>query len=56
MQPGGDLSIRGDEKAFRGGYRRIIAGFNKTLETITEPINEAMRLAGVMPLVTLPQV
>ncbi|HPP77564.1 Cache 3/Cache 2 fusion domain-containing protein [Methanospirillum sp.] len=41
----GDLSIRGDEKAFRGGYRRIIAGFNKTLETITEPVNEAMRLA-----------
>ncbi len=24
----------------------IIAGFNKTLETITEPVNEAMRLAG----------
>ncbi|WP_373838260.1 methyl-accepting chemotaxis protein [Methanospirillum sp.] len=42
----GDLSIRGDDKAFRGGYRRIIAGFNKTLETITEPVNEAMRLAG----------
>lgn len=42
----GDLSIRGDEKAFRGGYRMIIAGFNKTLETITEPVNEAMRLAG----------
>jgi HAMP domain-containing protein len=42
----GDLSVRGDEKAFRGGYRMIIAGFNKTLETITEPVNEAMRLAG----------
>ncbi|PWR75204.1 methyl-accepting chemotaxis protein [Methanospirillum stamsii] len=42
----GDLSIRGDEKAFRGGYRMIIAGFNKTLESITEPVNEAMRLAG----------
>jgi len=41
----GDLSVRGDEKAFRGGYRMIIAGFNKTLETITEPVNEAMRLA-----------
>ncbi|MCK9308015.1 MAG: methyl-accepting chemotaxis protein, partial [Methanoculleus sp.] len=41
----GDLSIRGDEKAFRGGYRMIIAGFNKTLESITEPVNEAMRLA-----------
>ncbi len=42
----GDLSVRGNEKAFRGGYRMIIAGFNKTLETITEPVNEAMRLAG----------
>jgi methyl-accepting chemotaxis protein len=41
----GDLSIRGDETAFRGGYRMIIAGFNKTLESITEPVNEAMRLA-----------
>ena len=42
----GDLSVRGDETAFSGGYRMIIAGFNKTLETITEPVNEAMRLAG----------
>ncbi|MDV2481222.1 HAMP domain-containing protein [Methanoculleus sp. Wushi-C6] len=41
----GDLSIRGDETAFRGGYRMIIAGFNKTLESITEPVDEAMRLA-----------
>jgi len=41
----GYLSIRGDEKAFRGGYRMIIAGFNRTLESITEPVNEAMRLA-----------
>jgi methyl-accepting chemotaxis protein len=42
----GDLKIRGDEKAFHGSYRRIIAGFNKTLDRITEPVNEAMRLAG----------
>ncbi|MBR1369652.1 chemotaxis protein [Methanocalculus chunghsingensis] len=42
----GDLKVRGDEKAFRGSYRRIIVGFNKTLERITEPVNEAMRLAG----------
>ena len=41
----GDLSVRGDESAFKGGYRMIIAGFNRTLETITEPVNEAMRLA-----------
>jgi len=41
----GDLSVRGDEKAFSGGYRMIIAGFNRTLETITEPVNEVMRLA-----------
>jgi methyl-accepting chemotaxis protein len=42
----GDLKVRGNEKAFRGSFRRIIAGFNKTLERITEPVNEAMRLAG----------
>ncbi|MCP1715807.1 methyl-accepting chemotaxis protein [Methanocalculus alkaliphilus] len=42
----GDLKVRGDERAFRGSYRRIIVGFNKTLERITEPVNEAMRLAG----------
>jgi methyl-accepting chemotaxis protein len=41
----GDLSVRGNEDAFHGGYRMIIAGFNKTLESITEPVNEAMRLA-----------
>ncbi len=41
----GDLSVRGNEHAFHGGYRMIIAGFNKTLETITEPVNEAMRLS-----------
>lgn len=41
----GDLSVRGDETAFKGGYRMIIAGFNRTLESITEPLNEAMRLA-----------
>lgn len=41
----GDLSVRGNEKEFRGGYKMIIAGFNKTLESITEPVNEAMRLA-----------
>ncbi len=41
----GDLSVRGNETAFHGGYRMIIAGFNKTLETITVPMNEAMRLA-----------
>ena len=41
----GDLSVRGNEQAFHGGYRMIIAGFNKTLETITEPVNEAMRLS-----------
>jgi methyl-accepting chemotaxis protein len=43
----GDLSVRGNSQAFRGGYRMIIAGFNKTLETITEPVNEAMRLARI---------
>ncbi len=41
----GDLSIRGDEKAFKGGYKQIIAGFNTTLQILTTQMHESMRLA-----------
>ena len=41
----GNLSIRGDESSFQGGYQDIIAGFNKTLENILIPLHEAMKLA-----------
>ncbi len=41
----GNLSVRGDESAFQGGYRDIIHGFNVTLENLLIPINEAMYLS-----------
>jgi methyl-accepting chemotaxis protein len=36
----GDLQARGNAAQFEGGYRRIINGFNQTLDAIIEPINE----------------
>lgn len=37
----GELSVRGDMDKFKGGYREIIDGFNKTIDAIVEPIKEA---------------
>lgn len=37
----GDLGIRGDSSAFKGGYAEIIQGFNSTLDAVIEPIDEA---------------
>jgi len=34
----GDLSVRGDDSKFSGGFYDIIHGFNELLDTITEPI------------------
>jgi methyl-accepting chemotaxis protein len=36
----GDLQVRGNAAQFEGGYRRIINGFNQTLDAIIKPINE----------------
>ena len=41
----GDLTVRGDYSHLEGSYRDIIVGFNKTLELLITPINEAMNLA-----------
>lgn len=41
----GNLTARGNESAFRGGYKDIINGFNATLENLIGPINEAMNLS-----------
>ncbi|NLW11915.1 MAG: HAMP domain-containing protein [Clostridiaceae bacterium] len=38
---GGDLSKRADVDAFEGGYRRIIDGFNKTIDALVAPIQDA---------------
>lgn len=37
----GKLDIRGNEEAFTGSYREIVAGVNKTLDAVMGPINEA---------------
>ncbi len=38
----GNLETRGDTEKFRGGYREIIEGFNRTLDAIVEPLNTAL--------------
>jgi methyl-accepting chemotaxis protein len=38
----GDLSHRGDAFQFEGGYRELVEGFNRTLDNILRPINEAV--------------
>lgn len=38
----GDLQFRGDPQKYQGGYRMVVEGFNKTLDAINEPINEAL--------------
>lgn len=37
----GELSVRGNMDKFKGGYRDIIDGFNKTIDAIVAPIEEA---------------
>ena len=42
----GKLGTRGDVNRFQGGYREIVEGVNATLDSVINPVNEAMRLAG----------
>ncbi|MDK2942123.1 MAG: methyl-accepting chemotaxis protein [Acetobacterium sp.] len=37
----GNLSNRGDPDRFKGGYAKVINGFNQTLDAVIAPINEA---------------
>lgn len=37
----GNLKARSDESKFQGGYRQILEGFNKALDAVEEPIEEA---------------
>ncbi|HCC07109.1 MAG TPA: methyl-accepting chemotaxis protein [Clostridiales bacterium] len=37
----GRLSVRGNEDAFKGGYKDIVKGVNKTLDAVIEPVKEA---------------
>lgn len=36
----GHLTVRGDLKKFKGTYRDMVDGFNKTLDAVVEPIKE----------------
>lgn len=42
----GKLSVRGNADKFKGGYHDIVAGINKTLDGVVEPLNEAMRISN----------
>jgi len=42
----GQLQERGDAAQFNGEYHNIISGLNNTLDSVMNPVNEAMRLSG----------
>ncbi len=42
----GQLKERGDATQFNGEYKNIITGLNNTLDSVINPVNEAMRLSG----------
>jgi len=39
----GKLGVRGNEEAFKGGWKELLKGINKTLDAV-------MRLLGKLPL------
>lgn len=55
----GELSTRGNEEQFNGGYRKIVAGMNQTLEAISIPLDVAKdfiaALAGGTQLDMIPE-
>jgi methyl-accepting chemotaxis protein len=44
----GDLSFRGDEEKFSGGFKELVVSLNKTLDTIILPVNEGTEVLSVM--------
>lgn len=42
----GELSVRADAEEHKGAYRKIIEGFNATLDAVTNPVNEAAAVLG----------
>lgn len=51
----GNLSSRGDTDSFQGGYRDIIAGFNRTLDAVIDPLNVAARYMNQISSGTIPE-
>ena len=50
----GNLHIRVDVNRHQGSYAMLVKGMNETLDAVVGPIEEAMRVAGNMPVVTWP--
>ncbi len=44
----GELQIRGDLRNFEGDYLKILAGFNRTLDAIIEPVDETAAVLAEM--------
>ncbi|AKA67265.1 methyl-accepting chemotaxis protein [Clostridium scatologenes] len=44
----GNLSIRGNADKFKGGYREVIQGINKTMDAVVKPIEEASNIMQKM--------
>jgi methyl-accepting chemotaxis protein len=42
----GKLEVRGETRKFSGGYQEIVAGINRTLDVVLEPLNEANEVLG----------
>ncbi|ACL17901.1 methyl-accepting chemotaxis protein [Methanosphaerula palustris] len=42
----GKLANRADTTRHLGDYKKVIGGFNRTLDSVTEPVNEAMRVSN----------
>lgn len=46
----GKLDARGEAGKFQGGYKEIVTGINKTLDTIILPLNEAQQIMARIAL------
>jgi methyl-accepting chemotaxis protein len=46
----GQLDVRGDADKFSGEYRRLVSGFNHTLDAFTAPLTEAGMVLGKMAI------
>jgi methyl-accepting chemotaxis protein len=46
----GDLAVRVDEAKHYGDFRKIVAGINRTLELIIQPLNEGIEVLRMMAL------
>lgn len=44
----GRLDVRGDVDKFKGSYRQVIVGMNSTLDSVSNPINEAKSVLSKM--------